>query len=105
VKAYNAAAIGFTMPGAPITLGDMSAMLVPTYIKVMPQLDGWGRPFDFAASQPVGSATTAEEYAIRSAGRDGIFSSSYVVGGTTNFDCDIVYSGGVFMVYPEGLQK
>ena len=105
VKAYNAAAIGFTWPGAPITISDMNTMLVPTYIKVLPQLDGWGRAFSFAASQPVGSANVADDYAVRSAGRDGIFSTSYVPGGTTDFDCDIVYSGGVFIVYPEGLQR
>jgi prepilin-type N-terminal cleavage/methylation domain-containing protein len=105
VKSYNAAAAGFTMPAAPITFGEMNTLLVPTYIKVLPRIDGWGHPFDFAADQAVGSGTGADLYALRSPGRDGVYATSYVLGGTTDFDCDIVYSGGSFVIYPEGLQR
>jgi hypothetical protein len=93
------------MPAALITFGQMNTLLVPTYIKVLPRIDGWGHSFDFAADQAIGSATGADQYALRSPGRDGVFATSYVAGGTTDFDCDIVYSGGAFVVYPEGLQK
>jgi type II secretion system protein G len=105
VKSYNAAAAGFTMPAAPISFGEMNTLLVPTYIKVLPRIDGWGHPFDFAADQAVGSVTVADLYSLRSPGRDGVYATSYVLGGTTDFDCDIVYSGGSFVVYPEGLQR
>ena len=44
-------------------------------------------------------------YAIRSLGRDGILQGNgryYTVGTTTNFDCDIIFAQGTFMVYPAG---
>ena len=30
--------------------------------------------------------------------------NTYTAGPTTSFDCDIVYSGGSFVVWPEGTQ-
>lgn len=103
-KAYNAA--GFTMPGVTINGTVMTTMLVPTYIKVIPTKDAWGNDLEFATEQAVGTTTPASFYAIRSPGRDGKFSGTTYPGGvTTNFDCDIVYSAGTFVVYPEGTQN
>ena len=105
-KQYNAAAAGFSMPAASLTPAQMQAMLVPTYTRTFPRVDAWNFPFDFATDQPIGSTTGAATYAIRSAARDGTFNNSgYTPGPTTNFDCDIVYSGGQFMVWPEGVQQ
>jgi hypothetical protein len=42
---------------------------------------------------------------IISAGKDGKFDSATLPGPTTQFDCDIVYSAGMFVVYPEGVQQ
>lgn len=103
VKQYNAAGAGFTMPAAVLTAADMALLLSPTYIGKVPTADGWGNSLQFALDHPIGSGTAAE-YALRSAGRDGAFQSSYATGATTNFDCDIVYANGAFIVYPEGLQ-
>jgi type II secretion system protein G len=101
-KSYNAA--GFTMPAAPITYVELVSLLSPTYMRNIPRFDGWGKDFDLAADQPVGGRA-ASEYAIRSAGRDGVFAGpSYTSGATTNLDCDIVYSGGQFIIWPEGTQ-
>ncbi|HEX9160514.1 MAG TPA: prepilin-type N-terminal cleavage/methylation domain-containing protein [Thermoanaerobaculia bacterium] len=97
-KQYNAA--GFTLPAYPVTFPQLQTMLAPTYIKVLPQTDAWGVPFAFNADQVVGSATPAEQYAVRSAGRDGKFSTSYTPGPTEDPDEDIVYDGGTFIVYP-----
>ncbi len=104
VKFYNAASQTFPVPSASISFNELNTMLVPTYMKVLPRIDGWAFPYAFATDQPVGGPS-AEEYMIRSAGRDGVFQASYTVGGTTDFDCDIVYSAGSFIVYPEGLQR
>jgi prepilin-type N-terminal cleavage/methylation domain-containing protein len=102
-KSYNGA--GFTFPGVMLTSVDVNTMLVPTYIKFIPTKDGWGNDLEFAVDQSVGSSTPAKEYSIRSGGRDGKFSGSiYGAATTTNFDCDIVYSNGTFVVYPEGTQ-
>jgi prepilin-type N-terminal cleavage/methylation domain len=105
VKQYNAAGGGFAMPPAPVNYSELVTMLSPTYIRTLPASDGWGFAFEFAADQPIGSTTSAADYAIRSPGRDGKFSATYTDGPTTNYDCDIVYSGGQFIVYPEGVQQ
>jgi len=72
-------------------------MLSPTYIKSLPQKDGWSRDYDFATSGD------GQVYGIRSAGKDGVL-TDVVPGPTTLFDCDIVYSNGSFIQYPEGIQ-
>lgn len=101
-KAYNAA--GFTMPAAALTYADLTTLLSPTYMRNIPSIDGWGHALQFAADQPVGGRAAAE-YAIRSPGRDGVFSgNTYTAGPTASFDCDIVYSVGSFIVWPEGTQ-
>ncbi|MEA2572282.1 MAG: hypothetical protein QOI24_4283 [Acidobacteriota bacterium] len=103
VRGYNAA--GLTVPLQAISYPQMLLMLAPTYIKQMPQYDGWNQPLSFTADAAIGSSAQASEYAIRSAGRDGVFSPTYVPGTTTNFDCDIVYMGGKFVQFPEGAQQ
>lgn len=105
VKQYNASGIGFTLPAAPISYGELHALLAPTYMANIPSSDGWGNPLEFRLDQPLGSAVPAAEYAIRSPGRDGRYQSVYVEGATTDFDCDIVYAGGSFIVWPEGVQQ
>ncbi len=86
------------------TFNQMLGLLTPTYIKSMPQKDGWGRDYGFAMDLPIGSA--AQAYSIRSQGKDGAWQGdTYKVGtATQNFDCDIVYSNGSFIQWPEGMQ-
>jgi hypothetical protein len=81
--------------------------LSPTYIKTVPLGDGWGRPWRYAAwNNP--RVPGSGGYVIVSAGKDGRFEQidprSYKPKTTTNFDCDIVYSNGSFVQYPEGVQ-
>jgi type II secretion system protein G len=94
---YNAA--GFTFPTQSFSYAQLKTILVPTYTQVLPVNDGWNRPLQFAVEQ-----NPANEYGIRSAGRDGVFDTTYVAGVTTDPDCDIVYSGGAFVVYPDVVQ-
>jgi prepilin-type N-terminal cleavage/methylation domain-containing protein len=102
-RAYNAS--GFTMPTASISYSQLTTMLSPTYMRNIPSIDGWGYALQFATDRPVGSGTPAAEYAIRSPGRDGQYSGTTYAGGpTTSFDCDIVYSNGSFVAWPEGTQ-
>ena len=103
-RGYNASAAG-VWPTAPVTRDQLDTMLVPTYIKVMPQYDGWNRLLNYATDVPIGDDNLANVYGIRSAGRDGVFDPNYVPGGTTNFDCDIVYMNGTFICYPEATQQ
>ena len=96
-RSYSASGAAFSMPAVPLSAGALSAMLVPTYTRSMPRTDAWGGSLQFFTD----TATDAREYAIRSAGRNGVFESGYVAGTTENPDCDIVYSGGSFVMYPE----
>ncbi|MEO6258821.1 MAG: prepilin-type N-terminal cleavage/methylation domain-containing protein [Thermoanaerobaculia bacterium] len=104
-KQYNAAGGAFSMPAGAVSYQEMVTMLSPTYIRTLPSMDGWGFPMQFRADQTIASATAASSYGLRSPGRDGIYSGTYNDGPTTNYDCDIVYSGGQFIVYPEGVQQ
>jgi hypothetical protein len=83
----------FTIPGKNVPYRDLSSVLAPTYVKDLPRLDAWGKPYEFWAS--------GSSYTIRSSGRDGSFSGRrYTIGATTDPDADLVYSNGAFLVYP-----
>jgi type II secretory pathway pseudopilin PulG len=95
------------------TAADLAGALSPTYIKTVPALDGWQHAFKYTCLK---DATTPDSekcagYTLASAGKDGIFeqpslenAASQEPRTTTNFDCDIVYSNGKFVEYPEGVQ-
>jgi type II secretory pathway pseudopilin PulG len=80
----------------PVSYRDLAGALEPTYVKRLPEKDGWGTPFEFAAVE--------QSYAIRSAGRNrtadvAIYDSRQ----TTDFDSDLVYSNGSLFWFPEGI--
>jgi len=104
VARYNAA--GIVGISVPLTISDLSLMLTPTYMKVVPTRDGWSRPFACFMDQPAngGGSQQATQYAIVSAGRDGSFSSTTYTGAFSSFDCDIIFANGAFISYPEGMQ-
>ena len=79
------------------TLGITAKYVAPTYLKVIPLVDGWSSWFLYNASDP--------DYAVISAGRDGIASQPSTPGPTTDMNIDIVYSDGQFTVYPYGAQQ
>jgi type II secretion system protein G len=97
VNKYSAAgALG--IPSSAMSNATLGNMLQPTYIKVLPVHDGWGNLWKYFIDAP------GQQYAIISYGRDGTPDGSTTPGATTNFDCDIVYSQGTFICYPEGIQ-
>ena len=84
-----------------VSYGGMVTRLTPTYIKSLPKNDGWGDPYDYV------DLSNHQIYGIRSMGKDGVASdsSTYTAGTQTKaFDCDIVYSMGSFVQWPEGMQ-
>jgi len=103
-RSYNAAGQAYAFPSGAMTYADLSTILAPTYLRPVPKLDGWGNAIDFATDEPVGGAL-AQSYAIRSRGRDGQIDPAYEKTVTDSFDCDIVFSGGAFVVRPEGVQQ
>jgi type II secretion system protein G len=82
----------------PVTGTELRAAMQPTYINPLPMQDGWEHSLVFAIDD-LGSA-----YAITSYGKDGSYDGEFAGGGTTDFDCDIVYSNGTFIQYPLGVQ-
>ncbi len=91
---------------------DLSTALVPTYIKMVPGTDGWNNPMRFQTQYPWGATPSSNDYVIWSAGRNGStdgtqgwdVTAQSPGGATTNYDDDIVYSNGIFIQYPEGVQ-
>ena len=101
---YNAAG-ALVVPSNVVTTGDLQSYLAPTYVKTFPAKDGWGNAWVFLADQAWGGTTAAQQYVIQSYGKDGAGESTIQGGATTNFDCDIAYSNGTFLQYPEGVQQ
>lgn len=95
---------GYSFPvDAAITHAALVTALRPTYLRDIPNVDGWRRPLQFAVQ--AGSGSSAGTYAIRSAGRDGAFEATYTATGpTTDPDCDIVFANGTFVAYPDVVQ-
>src|SRR5690349_1157477 len=103
---YNAAGTLTSFPTNPVTIDQMSLALSPTYVKTFPQKDGWGNQWGFYVDQAWATATAAQVYGIVSGGKDGAQNiAGDNPGATTQFDCDIVYSNGTFICYPEGVQQ
>jgi type II secretion system protein G len=100
-NSYTAAAAGHALGGA-VSLSDLQQYLAPTYVKLIPLNDGWSHPF-FVSANVAWGAAGGKDYMIESYGRDGVPEAS-AAGPKTDFDCDIVYSGGIFICYPEGVQ-
>lgn len=102
-ETHSYVSAGYSYPvDNPITYATLKQLLVPAYTKTLPEVDGWGRPLQFAAVPDTEGRGT---YSIRSAGRDGIYAESYTLGMTNDPDCDIVYSDGNFISYPDTVQS
>ena len=91
------------------SVDDLRPILTPKYIRVVPTRDGWGNALRYECGKERDVCT---RYVIGSAGKDGRFERddllAYVSsppGPTTNFDCDVVFSNGAFIEYPQGIQS
>jgi type II secretion system protein G len=99
---YGAAGASVTWPAttANYVRQTLAAKLAPTYIKTLPEKDGWGTEWG------AGVSTDLQAYSIESYGKDKVNGTETAgsVQTTQKFDCDIVFSNGNFVVYPEGVQ-
>jgi len=75
----------------------MENHISPTYLKNMPNEDGWRHSFHMYTD------AIGKNYTLISYGRDN-GSSSTAAGAQSDFDNDIVYSNGLFWAWPEGVQ-
>ena len=94
-NAYNAA--GLSWPTASQNVTAVEGWLAPTYIKKLPVYDGWNGMFKVGVTQL--------SYSIESYGADKSNDGSDAAGPTGDFDCDIIFSEGNFIKYPEGTQS
>jgi type IV pilus assembly protein PilA len=98
-------AAGFTLPsgisyGGNTISASLGNYVSPTYIRVCPTADGWNSWFLVSVN------SLGQDYLLISAGKDGLATTAPSSWGpTTNFNDDIVFSNGVFVNYPEGVQN
>ncbi len=114
VNKYNAAGAitAITAASNLYVQGSLSGALAPTYIKLLPNKDGWGNGLKFYGDQPWNDPKPAQNYIVWSAAKNGDSAgaggfdatASSPGGATTNFNADILFSNGVFLQYPEGVQ-
>ena len=101
VNGYSAAGAGLTWPVAVADgIDALVPLLQPTYIRRVPTMDGWGHKFATA------SGCSNQCYSVESFGKDGL-NETETQGDIiiiTDYDCDIIYSDGTFVKYPEGVQ-
>jgi type II secretory pathway pseudopilin PulG len=84
------------------TFAELSPLLAPFYIKVLPLKDAWGNDFHYYH----GTGNKKDNYAIGSGGRDGVFngwdqSGFYLVTAMHDFDNDIIFANGQFVYGPQ----
>jgi general secretion pathway protein G len=87
-----------------ITASELEALLVSDYIQEIPDRDGWKHALDYYLNTADPGARKI--MAIRSPGRDGVFSGdTYESGGfePRDYDQDIVWADGMFIRWPQRL--
>ena len=82
---------------------ELASLLVPAYLRELPDTDGWGHPFEFCleVEDVCGGAFAA---GLRSPGRDGSWQGDvYPVGPflPDQVDRDVVWIDGFFVTWPE----
>jgi type II secretory pathway pseudopilin PulG len=91
------------------SIAELAAELEPKYVRNLPRTDGWGGSFEYACWQVDPDSTGCDRYVLASPGKDFILEvqdlGEYAAEQTRTriFDCDIVYSNGSFVQFPEGL--
>jgi hypothetical protein len=81
-----------------LTPDEISRVLVPRYLPVLPRVDGWGRPLELR-----GALGERPRLVIRSAGEDGRYSADEYLPGLLpagSLDGDLVWADGIFVRQP-----
>ncbi len=84
-----------------VAASSLPAALNVYYIRSVPTRDGWSYPLRYVGAQV--------EYTIGSLAKDGAAGGSLSLSGaggpTMDFDCDILFTHGTFVQWPEGVQQ
>jgi general secretion pathway protein G len=87
-------------------LSELESVLVPKYMRIIPANDGWGKPMRYRCWSTT-DTFSCNHYALVSGGKDGQFDPADVLNAKpspiNHFDCDLIFSDGIFVTYPEGL--
>jgi hypothetical protein len=86
-------------PRGAASLLDIEPHIVPVYIRRMPASDGWGTIFNAVTD------AEGEHYTIQSFGKDKTNDGCVLGQETTLFDSDICHQDGMFIQWPEGIQR
>ena len=85
-----------------VDVSNLATYIEPTYLKKIPAQDGWNNPMKW-----IGDSSNGLDYTIVSYAKDNASGPTTWAPGnrTTNFNDDIVFSDGMFVQWPEGLQQ
>lgn len=87
---------GFYPDHADVPLAELADDLA-LYVTPFDPSDGWNRMMWYSAN--------GDYYTVMSFGRDGVEDASHPLGPTGNFAADILFSAGVFIQWPAGIQR
>jgi general secretion pathway protein G len=89
------------------SISELKSFLVPDYVLILPEKDGWERNFAYQAWKADESQKGPTSYMIVSFGKDGIADGKEYYEGVTiySFNNDIVFSDGTFWQHPEHLKQ
>jgi len=99
VEAYATDFNFYPKVAAGLSTASLQNYITPTFIKRLPDNDGWNN-----AIQWVGDSGAGTSYTLYSGGKDGTVDSAWVNHAVTDFNNDIVFSNGQFYQWPEGMQ-
>jgi type II secretory pathway pseudopilin PulG len=88
------------------TIDELRSALVPDYLQLVPDRDGWGHQLDYRIQ--LDSPPRVYYALVRSPGRDGVFDGDAYTGGSFDsleFDQDIVWGDGAFIRAPASFQS
>ena len=99
-QAVEAYAVDATSYPTSADLASLETVLFPVYIRVWPGTDAWSHAMIYIPDGVAGRG-----YTVGSTGKDGLVEGAPAGGMTDDFDCDILFSNGQFVQWPEGSQR
>jgi type II secretion system protein G len=88
-------------PAGGSAVSSIKDVLEPRYIARLPVVDAWNNAMDYISSP----TTSPQAYSVESYGKDGAPDAAAAIGSTSDFNNDILFTQGLFVLYPEGSQK
>jgi type II secretion system protein G len=85
-------------PAGMASWASMKPLISPFFIRDPPNTDGWAHTWESTTD------TQGRSYTLVSLGKDGIL-GAWSFGMTSSFNCDIVFSDGQFVQWPQGTQQ